>query len=147
MESCAMIAPPRFAESLLAWTLASCDRDAIVGDLSEEFNTFVIPQHGVTMARWWYRWQVARSLVPLFFRSWERASIARASVAVLGAGALAAIPATLLILLRTFVLRQVPLKTTAEMSTTFGVMLGAVVVVAGCAALVWAVRALRSGPA
>jgi hypothetical protein len=66
-------------------------------------------------------------------------------VAVLGAGVLAAIPATLLILLRTFVLRQVPLKTTAEMSTTFAVMLGVVVAVAGCAALVWAVRALRSG--
>ena len=76
-----MIAPPRFSERLLATALAVSDRDAVVGDLAEEFTTYVVREHGMFMARWWYRWQVARSLAPLFFRSWERALSSCASMA------------------------------------------------------------------
>ena len=118
-----MIAPPRFAERLLATSLAVTDRDAAVGDLSEEFTTYVVRERGVFMARWWYRWQVARSLAPLFFRSWERATLFNASAALGVAAATATLPPLVLLIVRTFVLQQVPLKTTAEMSIAFALAL------------------------
>ena len=71
----------------------------------------------------WYCWQVARSLAPLFFRSWERASVTRASTAIVAAAVAATVPATALLTLRSFALSQVPLKTTAELSAVFAVTL------------------------
>jgi hypothetical protein len=95
-----MTAPPRIAEWLLASTLGASERDAVVGDLSEEFSTLIVRERGELVGRWWYRWQVARSLAPLFFRSWERASVARASIALTSAAAAASVPSVLLVMLR-----------------------------------------------
>ena len=93
--------PPRIASWLLEASLLSLDGEAIAGDLHEEFCAHIVPARGVFRARWWYRWQVARSLAPLYFRSWQRASLFRASVAIVGAGFTAVVPATLLVMLRT----------------------------------------------
>lgn len=132
-----MSSPPRFASWLIEVSLPNVDGDAIVGDLSEEFTEYIVPSRGLWFARWWYRWQVARSLAPLFFRSWQRASVRRASAAMIGAAAVATMPATALLMLRSFVLQQVPLKTTAELSVAFTIVLAVVIVLAlaiGCAA-------------
>jgi DNA-binding transcriptional LysR family regulator len=64
-------------------------------------------------------------------RSWEHASVARASAAQISAAVAGIVPASALILLRTFVLQQVPLKATAEPSLAFVVTLSAVVVYRG----------------
>jgi hypothetical protein len=138
-----MIAPPRFSERLLATSLALSDRDAVVGDLAEEFTTYVVRQRGAFMARWWYRWQVARSLAPLFFRSWERATLSTASSALGVAAVTATLPPTLLVMTRTFVLQQVPLKTTAEMSMAFASALLGVTALAMAAGVVAAIGMLK----
>jgi hypothetical protein len=127
--------PPALAVWLLEAALPPADGEAIAGDLHEEFREHVLPARGPWLARWWYRWQVARSLAPLFLRSWQRATIARASAAVVAAGVIATLPATLLLLLRSFVLQQVPLKTTAEISPAFAAGLGAVMLLTAAAAL------------
>jgi hypothetical protein len=138
-----MTGPPRLAEWLLASSLTASERDAVVGDLSEEFSTLIVRQRGELRARWWYRWQVARSLAPLFFRSWERASLTRASIAIASAAVAATVPGVLLIMLRSFVLQQVPLKTTAELSPAFGLALLIVGATSGVLGLACAVRVLR----
>ena len=141
-----MTAPPRWSAWLLEATLVAPERDAVTGDLWEEFTVHVVPLRGVFMARWWYRWQVARSLAPLVFRSWEKASIARASAALAGAVLVGVLPASALILLRTFVLQQVPLKTTPEPSPAFGLILTAVVLGASVCGVAAAVRVLNAEP-
>lgn len=138
-----MIAPPRVATWLLESTLAASERDAVVGDLAEEFHGYIVPVKGPLRARWWYRWQVARSLAPLFFRSWQRASVRRSSTAVISAAVMAMLPASLLVMLRTFVLQQVPLKTTAEPSLAFATALFVVVLLAGGVGFAAAVRVLN----
>ena len=137
-----MIDPPRFASWLLEAALPTGDGEAITGDLIEEFQDRV-PHRGYWFARWWFYWQVARSLAPLFFRSWEKASLLRASFAIVTAGLAATLPAALLLILRTFVLQQVPLKTTSELSTVFALVLAVVVVMAISAAAAFAVRVLN----
>lgn len=141
-----MIEPPRLASLLLEATLASSDRDVVMGDLCEEFRVYVVPSRGVTFARWWYRWQAVRSLHPLFVRSWERASLQRASAALIGAALVATLPASLLIMLRTFVLQQVPLKTTAEPSLAFTLALLTVLLLAGVLGFAAAIRVLNAEP-
>ena len=136
--------PPRIASWLLEASLPSLDGEAIAGDLHEEFCAHIVPARGVFRARWWYRWQVARSLAPLYFRSWQRASISRASVAIVCAGFTAVVPATLLVMLRTFVLQQVPLKTTAKLSFAFAMLLVAVATVAAVFSVAVAVRVLAA---
>ena len=108
-----MIQPPRVASWLLTATLLP-DAEAIAGDLVEEMPN---------RSRAWYAWQVARSLAPLFFRSWQRASVTRASAAMISAAAAATLPAAALLSLRSFALSQVPLKTTSELSAPFAVLL------------------------
>jgi hypothetical protein len=124
-----MITPPRFASWLLQTALPCPEGEAIAGDLYEEFGTHIVPARGLVAARWWYRWQVARSLAPLFFRSWQRASATRASAALITAAVVAMLPATALLWIRAFALSQVPLKTTPEMSVLFAAALFGVVVV------------------
>jgi hypothetical protein len=141
-----MMAPPRLSAWLLETAVAPCDRAAVAGDLWEEFTTHVVPRRGVFLARWWYRWQVARSLAPLFFRSWEKASLGRASAALIGVAVASTLPATALVLLRAFVLQQVPLKATAEPSLAFVLGLAAVVVVASVSGVAAAVRVLSAEP-
>ena len=89
--------PPWAASRILTFALPTGDGEAIAGDLFEEFQEHVVPRRGVSLARWWYRWQVARSLAPLYFRSWQRASVRRASAGIVAAGLAAALPATALL--------------------------------------------------
>lgn len=137
-----MIAPPRFASWLLEATRLP-DAEAIAGDLWEEFE-HLVPTRGVMIAKCWYCWQLARSLAPLFFRSWERASVTRASTALVAAAVAATIPAAALLTVRAFVLSQVPLKTTAELSAAFAVTLLLVGVVTGLLGLAVAIRVLHA---
>ncbi len=50
--------PPRLAEFLLL-LIPLRQREDILGDLEEEFNTRVVPQYGIFWARLYYCWQVA----------------------------------------------------------------------------------------
>ena len=134
--------PPRVASWLIETALPHSMGEAIAGDLYEEFCDYIVPRRGVFLARWWYRWQVARSLAPLFFRSWQRASIRRGSAAVIAAGSMAVLPATLLLMLRTFVLQQVPLKTTSDLSLAFTVLLSILVAASMLLGFALAVRFL-----
>jgi hypothetical protein len=134
--------PPRLAIWLLEVALPTPDGEAIAGDLVEEFSEHTVPHRGRWFARWWFCWQVARSLGPLYFRSWERASLLRASVALIGAGCVATVPAAGLLMLRTFALQQVPLKTTAEVSTLFALSWLTVLLVTASIAAVVAIRIL-----
>jgi hypothetical protein len=129
---------------LLHAALSALDRDAVVGDLCEEYRVHVVPARGTFRARWWYRWQVARSLAPLFMRSWERASLENASVAIVAAALVALGPAAALVSLRTFVLQQVPLKTTTEISVAFAAALIVAVVLAGALGFAVAIRLLHA---
>ena len=138
-----MMQPPRVASWILTAALPTAEGDAIAGDLFEEFQEYIVPARGALFARWWYCWQVGRSLAPLFFRSWQRATVRRASAAMLAAGVAATLPAITLLTLRSFILSQVPLKTTAELSALFAVLLSAVVVVTTLLALAVAVRLLQ----
>ena len=135
--------PPRFAERLLG-AAAAQECDAVLGDLHEEFSTFIVPSRGCRAARWWYRRQVAQSLLPLCVRAWQRASIERATAACLTAGAVSVVPGGLLLMLRSFVLQQVPLKTTAEVSLAFAAALVAVVIVGIAVGVSIAVRFLNN---
>jgi hypothetical protein len=143
MEPRTMIAPPRLASWLLEVAIPTCDGQAIAGDLAEEFHDRMVPHRGRWFAHWWFCWQVARSLAPLFIRSWERASVVRASSAIVSGGLAATLPAAALLMLRTFVLQQVPLKTTAEPSAVFVAMWLIVVLVTAGFAAAFAVRILN----
>jgi hypothetical protein len=50
--------PPAWAESLLRMMLASKDRDAVSGDLLEEYRQTIVPERGAAADRWYLR-QVA----------------------------------------------------------------------------------------
>ena len=139
-----VIQPPRFAEWLLGTSLAGADSEGVLGDLQEEFTAFIVPSRGMRAARWWYRRQVARSLLPLGIRAWQRASVARASLACAMAGMTTVLPASLLVTVRTFVLQQVPLKTTAELSAAFAAALLAVVMLGIVTGVCCAVHLLGS---
>jgi hypothetical protein len=51
------IGAPRFAQFVLL-LIPKHNREHLVGDLEEEFNTVVLPQHGRFLARCWYFEQV-----------------------------------------------------------------------------------------
>ena len=54
--------PPRFAAWLLSRLLPESERDAILGDLEEEFRTRVVLERGPKGARRWYRSQALRAV-------------------------------------------------------------------------------------
>jgi hypothetical protein len=141
-----MIAPPRFATWLLEATLPPSDADAVCGDLCEEFTLFVVPRCGTRAAYVWYCWQVVRSLGHIVLRSWQRATLARASAALISAALAATLPGTGLVLLRTFTLQQVPLKTTADTSLQFAATLAAVVIAGIWLGAAVAIRVLNGAP-
>lgn len=64
---------PKSAKLLLLLAPKSY-RENLVGDLEQEFRTIVLPQYGAWRARWWYRWQVACSLLPIIWNSLKRAA-------------------------------------------------------------------------
>jgi len=57
--------PPVWAEKLLHLVLSTRDREALPGDLEEEFRTIILPKFGYAYARKWYWTQVLRSVWPL----------------------------------------------------------------------------------
>ena len=57
--------PPRLASWLLRQAIPSATRDAVIGDLDEEFVEDVLPRLGSSRARRWY-WRQAFSLVFAF---------------------------------------------------------------------------------
>jgi predicted permease len=65
--------PPRFAQWLVARTLSARtgERDAILGDLAEEFND-TLEHSGARAARAWYWRQTVRSITPNLARTWSR---------------------------------------------------------------------------
>ncbi len=59
--------PPRLAELLLSSALVPGDRDAVLGDLCEEYSCHRRPEQGSRKAWVWYWRQVLTSLWPLLF--------------------------------------------------------------------------------
>lgn len=56
---------PRWAETLLRWSILRGGREHIPGDLEEEFHTVIFPARGWSAARRWYCIQVFKSISPL----------------------------------------------------------------------------------
>ena len=133
--------PPRIASWLLEASLLSLDGEAIAGDLHEEVLRPYCPGPR----------RVSRPLVvSLAGSALARAALFpfvatrvhfRASVAIVGAGFTAVVPATLLVMLRTSA-PQAPLKTRAELS--FALLLVAVATVAAVFSVAVAVRVLTA---
>lgn len=63
-----MVRPPRKAEKLLYMLLPKELRNALTGDLEEEFRTLIVPRFGISYAHKWYWAQVLQSLAPLWGR-------------------------------------------------------------------------------
>jgi hypothetical protein len=57
--------PPEAAEYLLYLFLSREDREAMFGDLEEEYRTELLPKFGVRGAQFWYWCKVCRSIVPV----------------------------------------------------------------------------------
>jgi hypothetical protein len=53
--------PPGSAKFLLL-LMPKKDRGSLLGDLEEEYRTYVLPEYGPAKARWWYWWQVIASI-------------------------------------------------------------------------------------
>ena len=64
--------PPKLAEWLMQASLAPADRQAVLGDLHEEFRARAA-RDGARDAKRWYRRQLRRSLVPNLRRRFDRA--------------------------------------------------------------------------
>lgn len=62
--------PPRWAEILLRGLLAPRDREAVAGDLLEEYREVVVPSRGRIGARLWYLHQVLSLLTAVRIRQW-----------------------------------------------------------------------------
>ncbi|MBA3272066.1 MAG: hypothetical protein H0T71_16300 [Acidobacteria bacterium] len=120
------------------------EADTVSGDLCEEFTLFVVPRRGIRAAYCWYCWQVARSIGPILLRSWQRATLTRASGALVSAAVAATVPGSVVVLLRTFTLQQVPLKTTTDTTVLFVATLAAVVVTSAGLGIAAALRVLNS---
>ncbi len=57
--------PPKSAEFLLYLLLSHEDREALPGDLEEEYRTAILPKFGARRAVLWYWCQVVRSIWPV----------------------------------------------------------------------------------
>ncbi|MEW6323613.1 MAG: hypothetical protein AB1635_21280 [Acidobacteriota bacterium] len=130
-----MTRPPAFALWLLEQGLPARDRDAIVGDLCEEYSAHAAPALGSRRARAWFWRQVMTSVVFQIVRAWERASTPRASAALATSAALALAPGAALLWLRAYVLFHVPLRADATPSTAFAAVLIVLLVASTAAAL------------
>ena len=60
--------PPQRAEFVLYLVLNADDRDAIIGDLLEDYSERVLPRFGQRKADFWYTTQVLKSLIPLLWK-------------------------------------------------------------------------------
>jgi hypothetical protein len=64
--------PGGAAELLLRMLLPAGRREEFVGDLIEEAETVVLPQHGLRAARRWFWWQAVTSASPMHVRRCAR---------------------------------------------------------------------------
>jgi hypothetical protein len=62
------IAPPANARFLLSLVLSPSDRQAIVGDLIEEYHSYIVPEFGERRARIWFWTQAVESILPIISR-------------------------------------------------------------------------------
>lgn len=60
----ANVSPPAMAEKLLVFFLDKKSREAMLGDLEEEYQTIIVPRLGDKVASLWYWYQVFRSIGP-----------------------------------------------------------------------------------
>jgi hypothetical protein len=60
---------------LLEKVLLSTWRDALVGDLFEEWTTDIVPNHGRARAHWWLAWQVGLAIAASLPTHFRRASL------------------------------------------------------------------------
>lgn len=51
----------KVANRLLEFFIRDMNRDAIIGDLLEEYNVYILPNYGVRYAKFWYWWHAAAS--------------------------------------------------------------------------------------
>ena len=77
--------PPGLSQRLLEWAAGHRHRQAVVGDLEEEYRDHALPRLGEAGARRWYRSQVRRSVLPLMARRVGRA-LARSTTRERGDG-------------------------------------------------------------
>lgn len=99
--------PPRLAVWILSATLASADRDAIIGDLEEELSC---------QSRLWFWRQVLMSLLPSLLARWRRGNLQEA---ILVPVLLVMLPFRALDLLWTCVLSNVPMRAAADRPIEF----------------------------
>jgi hypothetical protein len=62
------IAPPSNARFLLSLVLSPSDRQATVGDLIEEYHSYIVPEFGERRARIWFWTQAVESILPIISR-------------------------------------------------------------------------------
>ena len=55
--------PSRVGVGLLYWFLPKDKREHLPGDLEEEFATVILPTFGLRYAKFWFWWQVVRSIL------------------------------------------------------------------------------------
>jgi len=65
--------PPRLARAILSRVLPAADRDAVIGDLDEEYRRTIVGMVGPRRAAWWY-WRQALLSVPPAVRLRRRAA-------------------------------------------------------------------------
>jgi predicted permease len=65
--------PPRLARNILQRVLPPTDREAVIGDLDEEYRRTIVAQVGRRRAAWWY-WRQAVCSVPAAIRLRRRAA-------------------------------------------------------------------------
>jgi len=75
---------PGLARVLLRACAPGHQREALYGDIEEEFHESVLPQKGLAAARAWYWRQVVHSAPLLLSVRWQRSQVTRSVVAVCG---------------------------------------------------------------
>lgn len=63
--------PPRSAKLLLLM-IPMRDREHLVGDLEETYQTVVLPEYGTKIARIWFWWQAVLAVVPFVWEGMKR---------------------------------------------------------------------------
>ena len=57
--------PPDDANRLLSLFTHGKDRESLIGDLEEEYTTYILPKHGLRFAKFWYWWHTLASIAAI----------------------------------------------------------------------------------
>ena len=57
--------PPEQANEILSLFLRGKDRETLIGDLEEEYTTYILPKHGPRFAKFWYWWHTLASITAI----------------------------------------------------------------------------------